>query len=895
LVNFESINKPDVTSEQEVAVAADRWSEVRGLVEAAMALHPAERLTYITAQATNAEVGEEARQLLGFDCEASKIFSIDGWKLESTLLSNTEATLDGTMLGNYRLLTEIGRGGMGTVYLAERADGLYQHQIAIKILQEGLSSPALIARFSQERQLLAQLSHPGICRLLDGGATPEGRPYLALEYVNGRPIDLYCEEEACSITERLRLFLKVASAVQAAHQQLILHLDIKPGNVLVTQEGEPRLLDFGIARAVSESGPEPQEGKGYRVLTPRYASPEQSLNQPLTVASDVFSLGLLLHKMLTGVLPKASSAAYAGIPKTSRVATPLPSEIHCSNASQLRGDLDCILLQATCEDPQRRYQTVASFADDVERHLQLLPVHAHRDNFAYRAGKFFRRNRITALVSAAALLILVVSAVSVVKAAVVARRERATAERRLAENRTLAHSYIFDLPRQLQDIPGTVEVRHGIVEQALKYLEAMSAEANSDPSLDQDLAAGFYVIGQLQGGSTLPSLGDQESGLRSLTKGMAIQQRISIRNPKDLTSQARVMMANTAIANIHRGFGDIVGAEQMHQASFRMGQPILAAGPAATSTRMYEVASAAWFIGLANTGDGSTWSLADPAQALPWFERAQQILERWFTAYPQQRDSSRARSFFINLLVSTAEALRELDRQDEARIFMERAVAESDRKPVLFDSLSLSSKRDSHLAYAHLLLDEGDVAGAIRASADLRPEEMREMREKGANSFTAKTEIELTSWFAILDMRTGHKSQGRRELTRSFELAHQAERESPQLAELVGAHATMLIDLADLPDTTPADDEPLYREALSMAQQYGESHPGVLSSKLLAARACLGLARVEQLKHHSAEARTYADQAVSLLTQVTDARPGYPLPHQLLKQAITIAGKAAAH
>ena len=891
-MDFNSIHKPDVISEQEVAVAADHWSEVRELVEAAMALHPAERLTYITAQATHADVGEEARQLLGFDCEASKIFSLDGWKLEPAQLSNAEANLDGTMLGNYRLLTEIGRGGMGTVYLAERADGLYQHQIAIKILQEGLSSPALIARFSQERQLLARLSHPGICRLLDGGATPEGRPYLALEYVNGRPIDLYCEEEARSITERLRLFLKVASAVQAAHQQLILHLDIKPSNVLVTQEGEPRLLDFGIARAVSESGPEFQGGKAYRVLTPRYASPEQALDQPLTVASDVFSLGLLLYKMLTGVLPKASYEAHVGMPKNSKAATRPPSETRLPNVSQLRGDLDCIMLRATSEDPERRYQTVASFADDVERYLQLLPVHAHRDSLAYRAKKFLLRNRITALVSAAALLTLVVSAVTVVKAAVVAKRERATAERRLADNRTLTHSYIFDLPRQLQDIPGTVEVRHGIVEQALKYLEAMSAEGNSDPSLDQDLAAGFYVIGQLQGGSTLPSLGDQESGLRSLTKGMAIQQRISMRNPKDLTSQARVMMANTAIANIHRGLGDIVGAEQLHQASFRMGQPILAAGPIATSTRMYEVASAAWFIGVDYTGDGSTWSLADPAQALSWFERAQQILERWFTAYPEERDSSRSRSFLINLLVSTAEALRELDRPDEARTILERAVTESDRKPILFDSLSLTSRRDAHLAYAQLLLDEGDVTGAIRASAELRPEEVHEMREKGSNPFIAKTEIELTGWFAILDMRTRHGSEGRRELTHSFELARLAEKESPQLAEIVGAHATMLIDFADLPDTKPADGEPMYREALSMAKQYGASHPGVLSAKLLAARACLGLARVEQ---HSAEARAHADQAVSLLTEVTDARPDYPLPHQLQKRAIVIASQAAAH
>jgi serine/threonine protein kinase len=279
-------------------------------------------------------------------------------------LPGTEVNLSGTILGSYRLLKELGRGGMGTVYLAERADGLYEHQIAIKILQEGLSTPALIARFSQERQLLARLSHPGICRLLDGGTTAEGRPYLALDYIDGMPIDRFCEEQALSVTNRLKLFLKVAAAVQDAHQQLILHLDIKPGNVLVTKEGEPRLLDFGIARAVSETGSDANESIAYRVLTPRYASPEQMRNEPLGVASDVYSLGLLLHKLLTGALPEASPEAASPQPKNSERGhvQRLPNKTNAPIAAHLRGDLDCIIRQATENDPESRYQTVADLA-----------------------------------------------------------------------------------------------------------------------------------------------------------------------------------------------------------------------------------------------------------------------------------------------------------------------------------------------------------------------------------------------------------------------------------------------------------------------------------------------------------------------------------------------------
>jgi tetratricopeptide (TPR) repeat protein len=439
----------------------------------------------------------------------------------------------------------------------------------------------------------------------------------------------------------------------------------------------------------------------------------------------------------------------------------------------------------------------------------------------------------------------------------------------------------------LQDIPGTVEVRHDIVEKAVNYLEAMSAEADKDPALEQELAAGFYIIGQLEGNSMLPSLDDQQAGLRSLDKGMTIQKRISARSPGDLISQGRVMMANTAIANIHRGLGDVIEAEQMHQASFKMGQPILAAGPAATSTELYEVASAAWFIGLAYTGDGSTWSLADPANALPWFERAQEILERWFVAYPNQRQSSGARSFLVSLLDSKAEALRELDRDDEAQAVLKQAVAESDRKPVLFDSLSLRARRDSHLANAQFLLDNGDTDGAVRASSDLRPEEMHKMREKGANPIIAQMEAALTGWFAILDMRTGRREQGRRELTHTFELARLAERASPQLAEITGGHASMLVEMADLPETTMADDEPMYREALAMATLYGKSHPVVLSADLLSARACLSLVRVDQ-KDHPEQAHAYAQQAVTLLTAFADARPDYPLPYRLLKQAVNM-------
>ena len=229
----------------------EMWARVRALVEAAMSLPPGERTAYLSAQAPVKEIRDEAEQLLGFEHEAGEIFSTEPRQPNLTT-AKTEPSLAGRLLGDYRLIEEIGSGGMGAVYLAERADGAYQQRVALKILQEGIFTPRLVERFEEERQIMARLSHPGIARLLDGGVTPEGRPFLVLEYVEGRPIDQFCEEEKLDTAATLRLFLKVADAVQSAHQQLVLHLDLKPANILVTAAGEPRLLDFGISRVLAE-------------------------------------------------------------------------------------------------------------------------------------------------------------------------------------------------------------------------------------------------------------------------------------------------------------------------------------------------------------------------------------------------------------------------------------------------------------------------------------------------------------------------------------------------------------------------------------------------------------------------------------------------------------------
>ena len=373
-------------------------------------------------------------------------------------------------LGPYRLLTEVGRGGMGVVHLAERADGHFEQQVALKILHQGASAGRL-SRFRQERQILANLDHPGIARLLDGGVTTEGQPFLVMEYVDGRPIDRYCFEQELSLPERLQLFLEVCQAVSAAHRQLVVHRDLKPSNILVTAEGTVKLLDFGIAKLLR---PDPKwEGtvEANRVMTPAYASPEQYLGRPITIASDVYQLGLLLYRLLVGRLPYDVGTGTAS--EAERLICDIPSpkpssflrERYEEDAGSdpqtlpkldrtslrswiraLEGDLDKILTKALAKAPEARYGSVEAFAADLERHLAGRPVEARAPTFSYVAGRLIRRHR-WAVASAMTVLLLFTILGFAYTARVQAERDRAetallAAETAREEAETLSRSLV---------------------------------------------------------------------------------------------------------------------------------------------------------------------------------------------------------------------------------------------------------------------------------------------------------------------------------------------------------------------------------------------------------------------------------------------------------------------
>jgi serine/threonine-protein kinase len=385
----------------------DQIRRIRGLFDAVMDQPPDEREAFL-AREPDTELRREVEALLTTAEETAE-------GLLSPIHDGVEATasppLVGQRLGAYDVIRLVGEGGMGAVYEAARADDQYRKRVAIKIVRPGLASELTLARFRRERQILATLEHPNIATLLDGGVTPDGRPFLVMEYVEGEPITTWCDARSSSIRERLALFRQVCAAVRHAHRNLVVHRDLKPGNIFVTSAGEVKLLDFGIAKLLSEDPTDeamPLTRGGARAFTPEYASPEQFQGAPLTTASDIYSLGVVLFELVAGQRPYGEIASFleleravltTPVPRPSTLATDVASRTrHERSGTHLRrhlhGELDQILLLALRPEPDRRYASVEALDDDLRRFLEGRPVTAQRDSAAYRLRKFVRRNRV---------------------------------------------------------------------------------------------------------------------------------------------------------------------------------------------------------------------------------------------------------------------------------------------------------------------------------------------------------------------------------------------------------------------------------------------------------------------------------------------------------------------
>ncbi|MBO9661688.1 serine/threonine-protein kinase [Dokdonella sp.] len=465
-------------------------------------------------------------------------------------------------LGPYRLIRELGAGGMGTVFLAERIDGGFTQRVAIKLIRAGLGGRDVVRRFRMERQILAGLDHPNIARLLDGGETDGGVPYLVMDYVDGIAIDRYCRERDLDLRARLALFCDVCAAVQFAHQRLVVHRDLKPGNILVDANGNAKLLDFGIARLIEVDGGA-ADSATVNAFTPEYASPEQIRGAPITTASDVYSLGVLLYRMLTGRSPyKADKTQLADLVQeivskeperpslsvTARAAANEADEARPLDRRrlqrELRGDLDNIVLMALRKEPERRYASVEQLADDVRRHLADRPVRARGGAFAYRARKFLVRNRIGVGLGTLAVAALLGTAAYALRQAHLARDQAARAEKHFASVRALANQFMGTVYEEIAYVPGTAKAQQALLDTSLEYLGKLAAEAGHDRGLLLEVATSYIKLARLQERMVAPP--EQRAATAKLAIG--VLERIEALGGRDVHSRQRFLSIYALLA-----------------------------------------------------------------------------------------------------------------------------------------------------------------------------------------------------------------------------------------------------------------------------------------------------------------------------------------------------------
>ena len=557
----------------------ERWQLIRERFLGAVECVGAERGAYLeNLKRQDAEAWHEVCSLLAAHTGSDAVLDhVAGDFLATDLLESGDDRWSGRRIGAYVVVALLGRGGMGEVYRGRRADAQYEKEVAIKVVRAGFDTGDLLERFRTERQILANLEHVNVARLLDGGTTEDGLPYLVMELIQGERIDLYCDRERLSVRSRLQLFLQVCAAVQFAHQRLVIHRDLKTGNMLVTREGVPKLLDFGVAKLL-RAGDAATETTLFRPLTPAYASPEQIRGESLTTASDVFSLGVILFELLTGASPfDARARTLQGLaqragPEATRRAS---ATLHAATANarqseaggldanavaaarsttpqrlerQLAGDVDAILMKAMRPEPERRYGSVQQMAEDIERHLSGATVMAHRGSWRYRLGKFASRNKAAVGGVATTVLALAVGLILSVHQAHIAGAERRRADMRFEDTRKLANALIFDVNDAMADTPGNTAARKILLDRAVQYLDKLSKDAAGNTNLQRELAWGYQKLAAVLGNTSQSNVGEIDAADKSLHKAIALFEAVYKANPGSVDDGLN-------LARIHRLIG----------------------------------------------------------------------------------------------------------------------------------------------------------------------------------------------------------------------------------------------------------------------------------------------------------------------------------------------------
>jgi len=517
-------------------VSTTHWNTVKKLFSAAIDLPREARADFLTLESGgDAALIAEVQSLLDSHEQPGNFLDTvtHEFRAQAFAVSSAGQSRIGERIGAYRIVEMIGSGGMGDVFKASRDDEQYQSEVAIKLMRADVRSSFTEQRFRIERQILAGLDHRNIARLLDGGTTEGGMPYVVMELVTGQPIDAWCDARQLGVRERVQLFLQVCAAVSYAHQHLIVHRDLKPTNILVTADGSVKLLDFGIAKLLESQANTDVVANAtattLRAMTLDYASPEQVSGAHVTTVSDVYSLGVVLYRLLTGKSPySVRSNDAARMAEILSDTTPTrPSQVE----HQVDADLDNILLMALRKEPQRRYPSVEQLASDLRNFLNGMPVTARGNSLRYRAGKFIRRRKVEIAAGLFVGLALLGALVFSVREADIAERERQVAQQHFESVRNLANTMLFQLHDELAKGSGTLKSREMLVKTSLEYLDALYKPGGSDPQLQEELADAYIKIASIQGSDTEANRGNTSGALDSYARAIALLKPLRVTDP----------------------------------------------------------------------------------------------------------------------------------------------------------------------------------------------------------------------------------------------------------------------------------------------------------------------------------------------------------------------------
>jgi non-specific serine/threonine protein kinase/serine/threonine-protein kinase len=762
------------------------WDRAQALFADAMELRPDERARFLDERCgDDAGLRAEVESLI--EAEAGS----DGFLAVKTRSNHREPDVlsrddVGAVIGHFRITDKIGEGGMGVVYRAERVDDFSQ-RVAIKMIDAPMRNAEASRRFRVERQILANLQHPHIVGLLDGGVTSDGRAYLVMEHVDGAPITRYCAERTLALRERLRLFVDLCSAVQDAHQRAVVHRDLKPANLLVTPGGVLKVLDFGIAKLLDAPRAALQTmTDALNPLTPNYASPEQLRGLPITTASDIYALGVLLYELVAGVRPYETTGKTLDEILMAVVVDdpPRPSAARDDQGARLpydrralKGDLDAIVSKAMSKEPSRRYASARELADDIERHLAGRPVLAREPSFAYLAITFARRHRAAVAAAAVAIVALVTALAVSMWETRIALAERARADERFRDARQLANVLMFKIHDAVRPLAGSTPVRQQIVAEALSYLERLSRDPATDGPLRIELAKGYHRVGDVQGSPAEANLGDRAGALASYRKGTDLLRPLVASGgiQRDAALELAALQIATARIATQTGARDDAIAASREAAT--LASSLARQAPADDEVRrMIGRAHLELAVAIGTTSDDS---LGDLARALTQFEAL-------LAAHPGEAMRLRDVALVEKYLGAHFEENRDYDRALEHH----RRAQNLDEQRLRSDPSNRLTQLDvavdlSNVAYAHWGTGRlADAAGGYEQSLEIR----RRLLESDPSDAYARSRVA----YAHSRLGSVYSQLGRHRDARRH--AEEAVRISEAQSAIDAAHAELLAE-----------------------------------------------------------------------------------------------------